>query len=377
MRLAYVSTDPGVPYGGTKGASVHMTELVRALAAEGAEMLLIVAAVARGAPDPPPGVMLELMPGPGKGTPVADRLAADPARASWLERRFETFGAQAAYERLALHSSAASRAASAVGIPHIVEVNAPLRDEAAAYRTLEAPGAAAAHERAVLGRSALALAVSRPLAEYARAHGATRVRVLPNAVAIERFVAPVRPSGPPVAVFAGTLRPWHGLETTAEAWRMLGDRAPRLLVIGDGRGREVLEAVGAEVTGAMPHDAVPAALARASIGLAPYASGAPAYFSPLKLFEYLAAGLAVIAARLPGVTDVVDGRTALLVPAGDPAALAAAVSALTGDERRRQWMGRNGRELVASKHTWAHRARYVLATAATVPPAPVVSGARP
>jgi glycosyltransferase involved in cell wall biosynthesis len=376
MRLAYVSTDPGVPYGGTKGASVHVGELVRALAAEGAEVLLIVAAVTQGGAEPPSGVTLELLPGPGKGSSVAERLAAEPARAASLERRFEAFGAQAVYERLALHSSAASCAARALGIPHVVELNAPLRDEAAAFRTLDAPGAAAAHERAVLTRSALVLAVSRPLAAYARSLGARRVRVLPNAVAVERFALPVRRERPPVAVFAGTLRPWHGLETMAEAWRQLGDCAPRLLVVGDGPGRHLLEAVGAEMTGALPHDAVPAALARAAIGLVPYGPAAPAYFSPLKLFEYLAAGLAVIAARLPGVTDVVDRRTALLVPAGDPAAFAEAVYALAADERRRERMGRDGRELVASQHTWAHRARDVLAAAAVRPLAAVVGGDR-
>jgi glycosyltransferase involved in cell wall biosynthesis len=160
-------------------------------------------------------------------------------------------------------------------------------------------------------------------------------------------------------VFAGTLRPWHGAETIAAAWALLSDQAPPLLVVGDGPGREALEQAGAAVTGVVPPDAVPALLADASIGLAPYAPACPAYFSPLKLFEYLAAGLAVIAARLPGVTDVVDGPAAVLIEPGDAPALAHAVAALADDPQRRAALGAAGRALVAERHTWDHRARTV------------------
>ena len=112
----------------------------------------------------------------------------------------------------------------------------------------------------------------------------------------------------------------------------------------------------------MAHDRVPAVLAGAQIGLAPYPAGAPPYFSPLKVFEYLAAGLAVVAADLPGVTEVAGG-TAVVVPPGDAQALAGAVSALVADPGRRAALGAGGRRLVLSRHTWGHRARMVLALA--------------
>jgi alpha-maltose-1-phosphate synthase len=167
----------------------------------------------------------------------------------------------------------------------------------------------------------------------------------------------------PRCVFVGSLRPWHGIEALAECWRLLGREAPALLVVGDGQGRGELEAVGAEVIGAVPHGEVPALLTSASIGLAPYAADAPGSFSPLKLFEYMAAGLAVVAGSIAGVRDVVGPDQAVLVPPGDPAALAAAVRELAADESRRAQLGAAGRELVVAQHTWDLRARRILTLA--------------
>ena len=362
MRIAYLSTDPGVPYGGRKGASVHVAELVDALAREGAHVLALVSSAAPDAAAPAPGAVVQPLPGPGKGSSVSERLAAEPERSDWIERRLERFGADALYERLALHSAAGSRAAARLGIPHFVELNAPLVDEARRYRALEEDDAAERLERAVLAGADLVLAVSRPLASHALNRGARRVEVFPNAVAIERY--PPRRSRPladPVAVFTGRVRPWHGIETVAAAWRLLGDAAPALVVAGDpGEARRVLERTGAALLGPIPHGQVPAVLAEADIGLAPYSPDAPDYFSPLKLFEYMAAGLAIVADELPATRALVSGEHALLIPRGDPEALADAVATLTMDTPRRERMGRAARRLVAGTHTWRHRARRVI-----------------
>ena len=371
MRIAYLSSDPGVPYGGRKGASVHVSELVDALAAEGAEVLALVSGVAPDAAPPAPGATVEALPVPGKGASAAERLAAEPQRTNWLEQRLARFRPHALYERLALHSAAGSRATARVGIPHLVELNAPLVDEARRYRRLEEGEAAARLEQEVLRVADLVLAVSHPLALHAMGRGARRVEVFPNAVAIERYPmrsrhAPVKP----VAVFTGRVRPWHGIETVAAAWRLLGDAAPALVVAGDpGEARAVLEEVGAALLGPIPHSQVPAVLAEADIGLAPYARDAPEYFSPLKLFEYMASGLAVVAGELPATRRLVSGEQAVLVPRGDPEALAAAVAGLAADAPRRERMGRAARALVAGAHTWTHRARGVMEHLAPQPEA--------
>ncbi len=362
MRIAYLSTDPGVPYGARKGASVHVAELVDALAGEGARVLAMVSGVASDAGPPAEGATVEPLPGPGKGSSVSERLAAEPERTAWIQERLARFGAEALYERLALHSAAGSRAARRLGIPHLVELNAPLVEETRRYRGLEEPDAAVRLEHVTLTGAELVLAVSRPLAAYARRRGAGRVEVCPNAVAIERY--PSRPRAPrpdPVAVFTGRVRPWHGVDTLTAAWRLLGDVAPALVVAGEpGEARTALEQVGATLLGPIPHCQVPAVLAEADIGLAPYARDAPDYFSPLKLFEYMAAGLAVVAGELPATRELVSTEHAVLVPRGDPEALAAAVAGLSVDAARRERLGRAARALVAAEHTWRHRARRVI-----------------
>jgi glycosyltransferase involved in cell wall biosynthesis len=363
LRLAFLSTDPGIPYGVTKGASVHLGEIVAALAREGAEVLVLTSDAARDAVAPA-HVVVEVLPGPGKGAPAADRLRFGDALADWLERRLRRFGADVLYERLALHSAVGASVAERLGIPHLVEVNAPLLAEAARYRTLEEPEIAEQLEHATLSSADVVFAVSPPLADYAALRGAEHVEVLQNAVAIERFQPPVERNGTnPVAVFAGSLRPWHGIETIADAWTLLGRSAPSLLVIGDGPARAGLNGLKARITGHVPSAQVPALMARAAIGLAPYSAGAPVYFSPLKLFEYLAAGLATVVADLPAVTDVVDSDTAVVIPRGDARALAEAVAALSADPSERARLGKNGRALVAAGHTWRHRATRILETA--------------
>jgi starch synthase len=360
-RLAYLSTDPGVPWGGRERGSVQLADMAQALGEQGAEVLLIVAGVRHGAAPPPPSVRVELLPGPGRGPSEAERGAAEPVRTAWLARRLERFGAEALYERIAPHSASGAAAAAAVGIPHLVELNAPLPEEAARYRKLDQSRAAIQLEGAVLRNAELVLVPSGPLAGYARARGARRVKVCPNAVALERFGSRATHDGrEPVAVFARGHCLWHGADTVAEAWRLLGPDGLRLLVVGDGPCREPLDAVGAEFSGWLPYQDVPRVLASAQIALAPYAADAPPYFSPSMLCDYLAAGLAVVAAKLPGVAEVVDERSAVLVPPGDSGALAEAVAELAADPVRRARLGSAGRDLVSSRHTWVRRARQVL-----------------
>ena len=173
-------------------------------------------------------------------------------------RRLTRFRAEALYERIALHSAAGSAAADAVGIPHLVELNAPVPEEAARYRELEEEAAAIRLEGTVLRNAELVLAVSGPLADYALKRGARRVKVCPNAVSLDRFGAcAAQDADAPIAVFAGALRPWHGVECLAEAWRLLGPASPPLVVVGEGAGRAQLAEVGARVTGWVPHEEIP------------------------------------------------------------------------------------------------------------------------
>src|ERR687896_98468 len=355
MRIACLATDPGSPYGGREGGSVQLEELVEALAREGARVLALAPSVTRDAAQPAAGASVEELP------PTATR-NADLELSDWLGARLMRFGADALYERLALPSVAGSRAAARLGIPHLIDLDKPLLAESRRCRPGQGgPDGTARLEREVLARAERVSTVSSPLAMHALRCGARRVEVFPGAVAIERHPHRRRSGDRPVAVFAGRIRPWHGIETVAAAWRLLGDVAPVLVIAGEaGEASGLLEEVGAVLLGPIPHRQVPAVLAEADIGLAPYAREAPLHLSPLKLFEYMGAGLASVAGELPATHELVSAGQALLVPRGDPEALAAAVAGLTVDAPRRQRLGRTARALVAGAHSWRHRARRLM-----------------
>lgn len=89
------------------------------------------------------------------------------------------------------------------------------------------------------------------------------------------------------------------------------------------------------------------------MAVAPYPESGDHYFSPLKVYEYAAAALPVVASRIGQIPQVVEhGRTGVLVPPSDPAVLASAIDDLVADPARAQEMGRAGRALMVEHHSW-------------------------
>jgi len=86
------------------------------------------------------------------------------------------------------------------------------------------------------------------------------------------------------------------------------------------------------------------------------------YTSPLKLFEYMAAGRAIVASDLPAWSDVLkDGETALLLPPDDVAAWSAAINRLRRDGQLRARLGESARDCCLAEYTWDARAARILA----------------
>ena len=107
-------------------------------------------------------------------------------------------------------------------------------------------------------------------------------------------------------------------------------------------------------------------LAALDVGTMPYppAGELPTGFaqamSPLKLFEYMAAGVPIVASDLPALREILsDGNNALLTPPGDPQALATAIRSLLESPARREAIARRARSDVAG-HSWETRARRAL-----------------
>ena len=370
MRIAYICADPGVPVFGCKGASVHVQEVTRALVRRGARVELFATCIDGEVPTGLESVCIHTLPPIPKGERAAREqaaLAANRDLHTMLERKgpFDLI-----YERYSLWSFAGMEYARAMGAPGLLEVNAPLIEEQAEHRGLVDRASAERVAERVFSAATVLIAVSEEIAAYLERYPTVqgRVHVVPNGVNPDRFPVGLKPSCPGcpgtfTVGFVGTLKPWHGLPTLVEAFTMLHRRDPniRLLIVGDGTEREsllrdlsarrLLEA--AHLTGAVSPGGVPGLLASVDVAVAPYPRRTHFYFSPLKVYEYLAAGLPVVASRIGQLAEVIqDGVNGLLCPPGDSVALAAALDRLRADPNLRVRLGCAARETVICDHTW-------------------------
>lgn len=319
-RIAYVCADAGIPPDGHKGASVHFRELAAAFARSGRALDVVMAQAGdvRGlAPH-----RAECVPAP-RAAGVAGELLQLANNGPLLQALQRTGPHAAVYERLSLFGLAGLAHARALGVPFVVEANAPIWREAAAFRNLRLPHAAHGVCRDVLLAADHVLAVSPALAAEIVAEGARpeRVQVFGNGADLARFRSAVPSEKPPALrgrptlLFAGSLKPWHGIGFLLRAFATLRRGLDcGLWIVGDGPARaEIERAIAAHpgdivLEGAIAHQRMPGVLAAADIVVAPYTGDAPHWFSPLKVVEALAAGRPLVASRVPCVLQSLVGH---------------------------------------------------------------------
>ena len=370
MRIAYICCDPGIPVFGTKGASVHIQEVVRELRSIGHEVALYAVRSGKHVPDDLTDLELHLE--AVADVEPAEREQAQAHAAERIVSRVIADGADLVYERYSLFSTALADITAATGVPGILEVNAPLIDEQRRHRSLvDASGAAQVLHRQVAAARAT-VCVSDPVADWVRRRTADlpdandvvdRIHTVPNGVSVRRIQP--QPADPErvVVTFVGTLKPWHGVADLITA-AALARQSWSLRIIGDGPEMDSLRAqagrLGVEVDfrGAVAPEEIPTHMAGSAIGVAPYPDLGgleQQYFSPMKVLEYLAAGLAVVASdvgQIPQLLEEGSQRHGVLVAPSDPTALAAALDDLAASPQRRARMGRSGRVLAEERHSW-------------------------
>jgi glycosyltransferase involved in cell wall biosynthesis len=271
-------------------------------------------------------------------------------------------------------------AARAVGAAMVLEVNAPIVDfQGSPKRTIDRALIVEPMRRwrewqcaaadLIVTPSAAILPPAVPRAKVLEIEwGADTDRFHPGASGKLPFAR--RPDSV-LAVFAGAFRPWHGAIHLVEAIRMLRARGRsdiEAVMIGDGpelaRVRQAAGGTdGIVFTGAVDHLQMPACLAAADVGVAPFdlAAHPPLvldfYWSPLKIFEYMAAGLPVVAPDIPRLRRIVrQEREGILYDSSNPAGLALALERAT-DPSRRQSMGAAARDRVVCDFSWSVHCR--------------------
>lgn len=246
--------------------------------------------------------------------------------------------------------------------PLVLEVNAPVFLEKR-LAGVSPPWFLRSGERAAWLRADRIVCVSDELAAILRDSGvdAGRVVTIPNGA--NPLPWRDRREGEPVrVVFVGGFHPWHGVDQLLDAFvRMDVRQNLRLVLVGDGPDRPRIERIASsveaggriELLGNLPHERVIEVLLDSDIAVAPYPALRPFYFSPLKVYEYMAAGLPIVAPDQGQISDIVrHGGTGLLYPPGDVAALADAMSTLASDAHLRVTLGREGHRLLQERHTW-------------------------
>ena len=297
-----------------------------------------------------------------------------------LERLAGAFRPDILYERYNLFYHAGAWLRRRSGLPMMLEVNAPLAQERAAHGDLALKGFARRSEASIWKTADIVLPVTQALARHVRAAGVPdeRIQVIHNGAGADFLKAPdgaaVRAryglEDKIVLGFSGFVRDWHKVD---RALRFIAAQARddlRLLVVGDGPARPGLQQLAddlgaaekATFTGVVEQSAVPAHVAAFDIALQP---AVVSYASPLKIFEYMALGRAIIAPDAPNIREILrDGKEAVLFAADEPGDFDRALLTLiyNGDMRVRLGAAARAR-LISEDYTWVGNARRVEAIA--------------
>jgi glycosyltransferase involved in cell wall biosynthesis len=363
------------------GQYVHIEEMIRALRAQGHEVVIVA----------PPSAETE-------------SFGSDAGPVAWLKRHLpKTF-----YELMELSYSlvAYRRLAKAVKqhrpdvlyerynlflpsgiwlkrkykLPMLLEVNAPILEERARYDGLALTRLARWSQSYAWNNADMVLPVTRVLGDIVASYGvpAERIEVIPNGIDPERF------AGAPdvleakralgleeylVLGFTGFVRDWHGLDKVIDLIAQDPPESRRhLLVVGDGPVRAELEqqarGLGIEhrvkFTGIVGRDDVARHVAAFDIALQP---AVVKYASPLKLFEYLVLGKAIVGPDQPNIREILqDGHNAVLFDPDTPGGLAGAVKRLCDDLALRTKVAANARAAIDEQGlTWGANARRAVA----------------
>ncbi len=201
-----------------------------------------------------------------------------------------------------------------------------------------------------------------------------KIEVISNGVNISKFKPPVLPQkGKTVYLgFAGHLVPWAGLDYLLRGLKIIRKSFPEVhvLIVGDGPGRKILEDLMVELNlsdavhlyGMVKPEQVPDLLNRFFIGYIPAirSRNARIGISPIKLFEYLACGIPVIASDIHGMEIISENKVGFVIEPESTEALIEATWRLLHDRNLHREMSDRAVKLVREKYTWEKTTERIL-----------------
>lgn len=360
------------------GQYVHIEELTDALKRMGHEIIVV-----------------------GPGAVAAEKFGTDAGMVAWLKKSLPRFlyelmefayafwdyrrlrrvareqKPDCLYERYNLMLPSGVWLKHRLGLPMLLEVNAPLYEERSRYGGIALKALARWTERYTWCGADRVLPVTEVLARYVRRAGvsAERVAVIPNGINADRFSGVATTAEAKarfglearfVLGFVGFMREWHGLDEVIDLIAAHRQDDWHALLVGDGPARTALEQRARRLgvrdrvtlTGIVEREQVANYIAAFDVALQPHVVP---YASPLKLFEYLVLARAIVAPATDNIREVlVDGVNAVLFDPARPGTFCLAVETLSQDPAlRRRIADAAGRTIEELGLTWTHNAERV------------------
>lgn len=362
------------------GQYVHIEEMINALREQGHEVIIVAPPSAEqedfGSDAGMVAWLKKFMP---KAAYEVMELAYSLVAYRRLVKAVKLHQPDCIYERYNLFLPAGIWLKRRFKLPFLLEINAPIMEERARYDGLALKGLARWSQKFAWQQADKVLPVTRVLADIVADYGVpeANIVVIPNGINLTRFNGDSDLAAAKKALgfekslvlgFTGFVRDWHGLDKVVAMIATDPPEAPRqLLVVGDGPARESLEKQAAALgiadrvrfTGIIERDDVARYVAAFDIALQP---AVVAYASPLKLFEYLAQGKAIVGPDQPNITEILSAdHNAVLFDPAAPDGLALAVKRLCEDNVLRAKVAKNAQLSIEEQHlTWHANARRVV-----------------
>ncbi|MGZ5927587.1 MAG: glycosyltransferase family 4 protein [Rhizomicrobium sp.] len=289
------------------------------------------------------------------------------------------------YERFSLYLFAGVWVRRRTGLPLLLEVNSPLFEERARNDGLRLHRIGQWAQKYIWRNVDHLFPVTGVLAKTIAAYGVSqsRITVIPNGVDPARFhavhdtaIPRSDAAGRPQIVlgFTGFIRDWNAVHRLIDFAAAHRDRYDiKVLVVGDGPARPFLEeharqcgiADQVTITGIVGRDEVTKYVASFDIAVLPDVTP---YSSPLKLFEYMQLGSAIVGPDMENIREILtDGHDALLFAPDAAQSLEAALLKLCADDGLRARLGTAARETIVRKSlTWMGSAERVVAVAQAI-----------